>query len=61
MAKIELLEPISNAGGTIYYAGFVNGLYTHFLGYDKLTKKEIKDKLLDKYNKDGYLEEQYER
>lgn len=55
MAKIELLEPIHNHSGIIYYAGFVNGVYTHFLGYDKLTKKEQKSKLLDTYKKLGYL------
>lgn len=61
MVKIEVLEPINNGNGIIYYAGFVNGLYTHFLGYDELTKKEIKQKLLDKYNKDGYLEDSYQK
>ena len=49
MAKIELLEPINNQCGTIYYAGFVNGSYIGFLGYDILTKKEIKSKLLKRY------------
>jgi hypothetical protein len=55
MAKIELLEPVYNNCDTIYYAGFVNGVYTHFLGYDKLSKKEQKSKLLDTYKKLGYL------
>ena len=50
MTKIDILDPICNPNGVIYYSGFVYGEYTHFLGYDKLTKKEIKTKLLDKYN-----------
>lgn len=50
MSKINILEPIHNGSGVIYYQGFVNGSYIHFLGYNKLTKREIKVKLLDKYN-----------
>lgn len=50
MAKIDILDPICNPSGVIYYAGFINGEYTHFLSYDKLNKKQIKSKLLDKYN-----------
>lgn len=61
MAKITIVDEICNAGGTIYYAGFVNGVYTHFLSYDKLKKSEIKSKLLDKYNKTGYLGGDYGR
>ena len=56
-AKIDILEPISNGSGTIYYTGFVNGVHTHFIGYDRLTKKELKEKLLRKHIKDGYLVE----
>lgn len=58
MAKIDVLEPIHNGCGTIYYAGFVNGEYVKFLGYDKLSKSEIKSKLLDRYNKEHNLEEE---
>lgn len=50
MAKISILNPIYNMGGTIYYCGFVNGEYTHFLSLDKLSKREIKCKLLEKYS-----------
>lgn len=56
MVKIELLEPTSNLNGIIYYCGFVNGVYIHFLGYDKLKKKEIKENLLKTYKDKGYLE-----
>ena len=59
MAKVELLEPINNQCGTIYYAGFVNGSYTHFLGYDKLKTKEIKEKLLAIYRKNHFSEEEF--
>lgn len=49
MAKIDLFEPVYAPSGVICYAGFVNDTYTHFLGYDVLTKKEIKQHLLDRY------------
>lgn len=58
MAKFDILEPICNECGTIYYAGFVNGVYTHILSYNKLNTKEIKEKLLAKYRK-SQLEEEY--
>ena len=51
MTKIEVLEPICNASGVIYYAGFVNSEYAHFLGYDKLSKREIKENLLSAYER----------
>ena len=50
MAKITILNPIYNISGTIYYAGYVNGEYCHFLSLDKLSKREIKCKLLEKYS-----------
>ena len=56
MVKIKLLEPTFNSNGTIYYCGFINGVYTHFLGYDKLKKKEIKELLLKTYKNKGHLE-----
>ena len=59
-AKITILEPIYNCSGTIYYAGFVNDIYTHFLGYNKLNKKELKIQLLKKYIKDGFLVDRIE-
>ena len=49
MAKIDIVEPISNMSGTFYYAGFVNGSYISFLGYNILTRKEIKNKLEEIY------------
>lgn len=52
MAKIEVLEPIDNRAGVFYYAGFVNGIFTKFLGYTKLTTKEIKNKLFRLYMED---------
>ena len=58
MAKIQISSEIYNNGGTIYYAGWVNDEYVHFLSYDKLSKNEIKSKLLDKYNKEHNLEEE---
>ena len=58
MAKIEVTSEIYNKGGTIYYAGFVNGEYVHFLSLDKLPKGRVKSKLLDKYNKMNNLEEE---
>ena len=57
-AKIDILEPISNGSGTIYYTGFVNGVHTHFIGYNKLSKRELKEELFKKHIKDGYLVEQ---
>lgn len=53
--KIDLIEPQYNACGTIYYAGFVNGLWTHFLSLDKLSKREIKQQLLEKFKKEHIL------
>lgn len=58
MAKIQVSSEIYNKGGTIYYAGWVNDEYVHFLSYDKLSKGEIKSKLLKKYNKEHNLEEE---
>lgn len=58
MAKIDILEPIHNGCGTIYYAGFVNGEYVKFLADYKLSRSEIKRKLLDRYNKINNLEEE---
>lgn len=58
MAKIQVSSEIYNKGGTIYYAGWVNNEYVHFLSYNKLSKSEIKSKLLDKYNKEHNLEEE---
>lgn len=57
MAKIQVSSEIYNKGGTIYYAGWVNDTYVHFLSYDKLSKGQIKSKLLDRYNKINNLEE----
>ena len=58
MAKIEVSSEIYNKGGTIYYAGWVNDTYVHFLSLDKLSKSEIKNKLLKKYNKEHNLDEE---
>ena len=58
MAKIEPLEPIYNKGGTIYYAGWVNDEYVHFLSLDKLSRSDVKSKLLKKYNKEHNKEEE---
>ena len=52
-----LSSEIYNKGGTIYYAGWVNDTYIHFLSLDKLSKGQVKSKLLDKYNK-TYKEEE---
>lgn len=54
--KIDLYEPNYNINGVIYYSGIVNGVYTHFLGFDRLNKKQIKTKLLEKYNRDKGFE-----
>ena len=54
-AKIDLLEPICNSSGTFYYAGFINDIYTHFLSYDRLSKKSVKVKLLKRFLASGYL------
>lgn len=59
MAKIAITTVIDNGAGTIYCAGFVNGRYIQILGSNTLTKKEIKGRLLDKYNKLYNLEEDY--
>ena len=59
MAKIQVSSEIYNMGGTIYYAGWVNDTYIHFLSLDKLSKSDIKSKLLDKYNKTNNLEEEF--
>ena len=53
--KIDLAEPVFHNNGVIYYSGYVNGVYTHFLTYDKMPKADIKRKLLEKYEKDGYV------
>lgn len=54
-AKIEILEPIYSPAGTIYYAGFVNGVYHHFLSLDKMSKREIKSCLLKLYKEGRVL------
>lgn len=51
MAKVEVTSEIYNTGGTIYYAGFVNGEYVHILTDYKLSNSQAKRKLLDRYNK----------
>lgn len=53
--KIKLIEPQFNASGTIYYAGFVNGVWTHFLSLDKLSRQDVKTKLLEKFKKEHIL------
>lgn len=51
MAKIEVLDPICNSSGAVYYGGFVNGKYAHFMSYNRLTTKQIMQKLIDIYEK----------
>ena len=58
MAKIQVSSEIYNNGGTIYYAGWVNDEYVHFLSLDKLSRSDVKSKLLKKYNKEHNLEEE---
>ena len=55
MVKIEVLEPVCSPSGVFYCAGYVRGVYMHFLSYDRLSKAEIKNKLLDKYKKENIL------
>lgn len=50
--KIDVMEPECNECGTIYFAGFVNDEYVHFLGYERLTLREIKNKLVQIYNEE---------
>lgn len=54
-AKIRLCKPETNVNGIIYYAGYVNGVRVHFLGFDKLTKEEQKQKLLEHYIREGHI------
>lgn len=53
--KIDLIEPTFQASGVIYYAGYVNGVYTHILSYDRMSKADTKRKLLDKYVQNGHI------
>lgn len=57
MAKIAIITLVDNGAGTIYCAGFVNDRYIQISGSSKLTKKELKTKLLDKYNEKYNVEE----
>ena len=57
MAKIAIITLVDNGAGTIYCAGFVNGKYIQISGSSRLTKKELKSKLLDKYNEKYNVEE----
>ena len=53
-AKISVLEPICNGVGIFYYAGFVNDTYVHFLGCNKLIKRQIKENLLKTFLDGGF-------
>lgn len=53
MAKITVSEPIMGQSGMFYCAGFVNDTYVHFLTDTKPTRKELKRKLLNKYNREN--------
>lgn len=55
MAKIDILEPIMGDSGMFYCAGWVDDIYTHFLADYKPTKRQIKEKLLEKYNKENKM------
>lgn len=56
MAKIEVLEQVMGSSGMFYCAGWVGDEYIHFLADYKMTKKEIKNKLKEIYNKNNIIE-----
>ena len=55
MAKITVLESIMGSNGIFYCAGWVGEEYIHFLADYKMTKKEIKNKLKEIYNKNNVM------
>lgn len=61
MKRITYIKGTINDCGTITYSGWVvdtkdyTESYTHFISYDKLTRKEIKEKLLEKYYKEHII------
>lgn len=57
MAKTTITTIINNGAGTLYCAGFVNGKYIQILGSSKLTMKELKTRLVNRYNEKYNLEE----